>query len=55
MKKLIDLPDNVMENLEAEAKEQKRSLKGHIEYCLIMQSNQYAIGKALMESHNKKR
>ncbi len=45
MKKLIDLPDTVIENLEAEAKEQKRSLKAHLEYILIRYSNQLETDK----------
>ena len=47
MIKNIELPDLVLEQLEAEAKKQKRSLKAHMEYVLIMESNKYSIIKSL--------
>lgn len=49
MKKLIDLPDGVVENLEKQAKENKRSIKAHLEYLLIMESNRIVIVNDLKE------
>lgn len=40
MKKLIELPDDILDNLEKEAKQEKRTLKLHLEYILIMHSKQ---------------
>ncbi len=39
MRKLIDLPDNVIKILADEAKENARSVKAHLEYILIQESN----------------
>ena len=55
MKKLIDLPDNVIKILEAEAKLQSRKIKNHLEYILIQESNSIQIAKHLVEKHNAKR
>ena len=38
MKRLIEIPDNVLLVLNKEAKTEKRSLKAHLEYILIKHS-----------------
>lgn len=38
MRKIIDLPKSYLYNLEKQAKEQKRSLKAHMEFVLMEQS-----------------
>ena len=43
MKKLIDLPDNVIKILQKDADYHKRSIKAHLEYILIMESNQITV------------
>ncbi len=55
MKKLIDLSDNVIKILADEAKENARSVKAHLEYILIQESNSIQIAKHLVEKHNAKR
>lgn len=52
MKKLIDVPDNVLLNLNNEAKKQKRTLKAHLEYIIIMESNKLVLVRGL-ESESK--
>ena len=49
MKKLIELPNSVIENLEKQAKENKRSIKAHLEYLLIMESNKIIIANQLKQ------
>jgi len=39
MKKIIELPENVIEILQKDANYYKRSIKAHLEYLLIMESN----------------
>ncbi len=47
MKKLIDLPNNVIKILEEDAKAHSRKTKNHLEYILIQESNAIQIAKAL--------
>ena len=54
MRKLIDLPDNVIKILADEAKENARSVKAHLEYILIQRSNSIQIAKHLIQKHNER-
>ncbi len=53
MKKLIDLPDNVIKILTDEAKENSRSVKAQIEYILIQESNSIQIANDTVKKMNE--
>jgi len=53
MKKLIDLPDNVIKILTDEAKENSRSVKAQIEYILIQESNSIQMANYAVKKMNE--